>query len=131
MLLSFCTPLSHREESVPNRPVTKAFKARPDVLRKAVERALVNKNYGLETERSTFEHVETGWLRDGRYRSIVKGDIRPINRERTELTLTIIVEKKSLGKEVWNPWDEVGIDTYDQLMGDVEMEIYRVLYDGD
>jgi len=39
------------------------------------------------------------------------------------------LEQKLVFKDEWKPMDEIGEDTYKILMGDIEMECYRVLYD--
>lgn len=114
---------------VANQPETKVFKTNPDVLREAVERVLKKKKFSLNAERSDQLHLQTEWLEDGRYRSMIKAEIKPVSRSRTELTLHQLLEKKRLFKEEWEPMDVVGEDTYRMWMGDIEMEAYRVLYD--
>jgi hypothetical protein len=123
-------PLSYYPERVPNRPVTRSFDVREEVLRKAVERVLINKNYVLDPEQSTAHQVRTKWLHDGSYRSMAIADLRPLKRSESELTLRVLFEEKGFMSEVFNPLDEIGSDTYDMLMDEVSLEAYRVLYDG-
>jgi hypothetical protein len=123
-------PLSNDPERVPNRPVTRRFDVREEVLRKAVERVLVKKNYVLDPGQSTPHHVRTKWLQDGSYRSMATADLRSLKRSESELTLRVLFEKKGVMSETWTPLDEIGSDTYDMLMDDVSLETYRVLYDG-
>jgi len=125
-----CTPLSHEVEQVPNRPVTKTFDVNEDVLRKAVERVFVKKNYQLDPERCTAHHLQSRWLEEGSYRTMITADLRSIKRSQSELTLRVLLEKKGTWSKVWAPMDEIGVDVYDLLMDDVSMESYRVLYDG-
>jgi hypothetical protein len=125
-----CTPLSHEAEQVPNRPVTKSFDVKEEVLRKAVERVFAKKHYQLDPERSTAQHLQSRWLEEGSYRSMIIADLRSIRRNQSELTLRVLLEKKKTWSEIWAPMDEIGIDVYDLLMDDVSMESYRVLYDG-
>jgi hypothetical protein len=103
---------------------------REEVLRKAVERVLINKNYVLDPEQSTAHQVRTKWLHDGSYRSMAIADLRPLKRSESELTLRVLFEEKGFMSEVFNPLDEIGSDTYDMLMDEVSLEAYRVLYDG-
>jgi hypothetical protein len=125
-----CTPLSHDTEQVPNRPVTKTFDVNEEALRKAVERVFAKKNYQIDPERSTAHHLQSGWLEEGSYRTMIAADLRSIKRSQSELTLRVLLEKKGGWSEIWAPMDEIGIDVYDLLMDDVSMESYRVLYDG-
>jgi len=123
-------PLSDAREQVPNRPVTRSFDVREEVLRKAVERALVKKNYLLDPEQSTPHHVQTKWLHDGSYRSMAIADLRVLKRSESELTLRVLFEEKGFMSGRWDPVDEIGSDTYDMLMDEVSLEAYRVLYEG-
>jgi hypothetical protein len=114
---------------VNNRPEKKVFKMQPDVVREAVKRALENKEFILESKQSSDLHLETEWLEDQGYRSRVEADIKVLSRNKTELTIVMFLEKKLVFRDKWKPMDEIGEDTYRILMGDIEMECYRVLYD--
>jgi hypothetical protein len=130
ILLAYCTPPgTHKQAMVANRPQTKVFKTKPDILREAVERALKKKKYSLNAERTDQLHLETEWLEQSGYKTFITAEIKPISRNRTELTLHQLIEKKKLFKEEWEPLDVVGEDTYKIWMGDIEMETYRVLYE--
>ena len=125
-----CTkPMTHKEVMVTNRPEKKVFKMKPDVVRDAVERALEKKKFVLAAKQSNELHLETEWLEDQGYRSRVEADIEPMSRSKTQLTVMIYLEQKLVFKDEWKPMDEIGEDTYKILMGDIEMECYRVLYD--
>ena len=130
ILLVHCTrPLTHKQVMVNNRPEKKVFKMQPDVVREAVKRALENKEFILESKQSSDLHLETEWLEDQGYRSRVEADIKVLSRNKTELTIVMFLEKKLVFRDKWKPMDEIGEDTYRILMGDIEMECYRVLYD--
>ena len=130
ILLTQCAPMSHKQEWVPNRPETRVLPAKSEVVRTAVERVLHKKNYSLDSEMSNSLHLQTEWLEEGKYRNMVKADLKPIEKSKTEVTLHVLIQEKKLFKEEWEPIDEIGEDTYRIIMGDVEMECYRVLYDG-
>jgi hypothetical protein len=130
ILLVHCTkPLTHKQVMVTNRPEKKVFRMKPDVVREAVKRALGKKKFILESKQSNERHLETEWLEDKGYRSRVAADIKPLPRNKTELTILMFLEKKVVFSDKWEPLDEIGEDTYRILMGDIEMECYRVLYD--
>ena len=128
--LTQCAPMSHKQEWVPNRPETRVMPAKPEVVRTAVERALVKKHYSLNAEKSNPLYLQTEWLEEGKYRNMIKADLKPVGKNKTEVTLHVLIQEKKAFKEEWQPMDEVGEDTYRIIMGDVEMECYRVLYDG-
>jgi hypothetical protein len=130
IFLAHCSkPLTHKQVMISNRPETKVFKMKPDVVREAVKRALEKKQFILVPKQSNELHLETEWLEEKGYRSRVEADIKVLSRSKTELTLMMHLEKKLVFLNKWKPTDEIGEDTYRILMGDIEMECYRVLYD--
>jgi hypothetical protein len=104
--------------------------AKSEVVRTALERALVKKHYALNDEKSNSLHVQTEWLEEGKHRNMIRADLKPVGQNKTEVTLHVFIQKRKLFKEEWEPMDVVGEDTYRIIMGDLEMECYRVLYDG-
>jgi hypothetical protein len=130
VLLTNCMPLTHRQETMPSRPESQVLPAKLEVVREATKRALVNKNYPLEVEQGNALHLQTGWLKEEQYRSMVRADFARKTRNRTELTLQLTIQKKKLFGDGWEPSDKMPVDAYRILMGDIEMEVYRVLYDG-
>lgn len=130
IVLVHCSkPLTHRQVMVNNRPEKKVFKMKADVVREALEKVLEKKKFVLAAKQSNALHLETEWLEDGGYRSRVEADIKPLSQSKTELTLFMSLEEKLIFRDEWEPTDEIGQDTYRILMGDIEMECYRVLYD--
>jgi Arc/MetJ-type ribon-helix-helix transcriptional regulator len=130
VLLAHCaTPISQKQEMTTNRPQKKVFTMKAEVVREAVQRVLEKRNFILAAKQSNELHLETEWLEDQGYRSRVEVDLEPLSRSKTELTLTMNLEEKPLFRDKWEPMDEIGEDTYRILLGDIEMECYRVLYD--
>jgi hypothetical protein len=130
VLLTHCAPMSHKQEWVPNRPETRVLPAKPEVAKEAVERVLVGKNYSLNTQKSSSLHLQSEWQKEGKYRNMVKADLKPVGKSKTEVRLHMVIQEKKMFKEEWVTMDKVGEDTYRILMGDIEMECYRVLYEG-
>ena len=127
--LVHCTkPMTHKQVMVNNRPEKKVFKMKPDVVREAVQRVLEKKKFIL-SKQSNDQHLETEWLEDQGYRSRVEADIEPLSWNKTQLTLMMYLQQKLVFKDQWKPMDEIGEDTYNIMLGDIEMECYRVLYD--
>jgi hypothetical protein len=130
IFLVHCTkPMTHKQVMVTNRPEKKVFKMKSHVVREAVVRVLEKKKFVVAARQSNELHLETEWLEDGGYRSRVEADIEPLSRSKTELTVFMYLEQKLVFKDEWKPMDEIGEDTYRILMGDIEMECYRVLYE--
>ena len=129
--LAACLPMTHRQLSVPSRPESRTIPMKSEIVREAVERALIKKDFSLDTAQSKPLHVETEWLedRDLGYRSLVKADIEEDGRTRTKVTLNMALETKVRFKEIWEPMDTIPIDALRLLLNDIEMESYRVLYD--
>ena len=130
LVVVHCAPLSYEMEQMPNRPVTRTFEVKEEVLRKSVERVLAKKRYELDPERSTLHHLESRWLQDGSYRSMITAELRSLKRNQSELTLRVLLEQKGMWSDTWTPMDKIGIDVYDMLMDHVSTESYRVLYEG-
>ena len=86
LLLTQCAPMSHKQEWVPNRPETKVMPANSEVVRTAVERVLVKKFYSLDPEKSNSLHLQTEWLEEGKYRNMIKADLKPVGKSKTEVT---------------------------------------------
>jgi len=130
-LLAHCsTPISQKQEMTTNRPEKRVLPMKPQVVREAVLKVLEKKNFTLAAKQSNELHLETEWLEDQGYRSKVEADLEPLSRSKTELTLMMYLEEKPLFKDTWEPMDTIGEDTYRILLGDIEMECYRALYDG-
>ena len=128
--LTHCTrPLTNRQEMVKNRPQKKVFRLKPNVVREAVERVLEDKKFILDSGQSNELRIQTEWLEDGGYRSMAVVDLKPLSKGQTQLKVHLLLEKKLLLRDEWEPMDEIGQDTYRLMLSDIEMECYRVLYD--
>jgi len=130
ILLAQCTPPgSHRQEMVKNRPEKKIFRVKPDVLKEAVERVLEDKKFILDSRQSNELRIQTEWLEDGGYRSMAVVDLKALKRNKTQLKVHLLLEKKLVFRDEWEPMDEISEDTYKIMLGDIELEWHRVLYD--
>ena len=130
ILLANCAPNSFLREPVPNKPETRVFDLKPSIVIKGVERVLINKKFTLKSGRSDSQQLQTEWLKDGSYRSMVYAKVKPAGKGHSELTVHLILQKKKALKESWQSVDEIRKDIYDDFMDAVQIESYRVLYDG-
>ena len=129
-LLVCCAPLSDTPVAVVNRPETRILDLNSSIAMKALKRVLNKKNYTLNSGRTDPRQVETEWLQDGLYRSMVKAEVSPLAKGRCELTFHLILQKKTVWKKSWQPVKEIEAEVYDRFADDVLMEGYRLLYDG-
>jgi hypothetical protein len=128
-LMAHCTrSMSQGQETVPNRPEIKVYKMKADVLREALDRYMEKNKFRIDAGRSSPLHVQTEWLEDGGVRTMLVADIKPLARSKTELKLQMLLEKKPMFEDKWKPVDEIAADTYRHMLGDIEMECYRVIY---
>lgn len=126
---SACALDTPNQSPVLNRPETKVFNTPSSVLMKALERVLAEKNFKINTARTSRQHIETDWLQDGSYRSMVLADVSALDKYRSQLSLQLVVQKKAFFQEVWQPLDEIDKTVYANFLNDVLIESYRVLYD--
>jgi hypothetical protein len=128
--LTHCTkPLTHRQETVANKPQEKVLRLKSDVVKEAVERVLEKKKFTLDDKQSNELRVQTEWLEDNGYRSMAVVELKPLKKNHTQLKVRLQLEKKLMFRNEWEPMDEIGQDTYRIMINDIEMECYRVLYD--
>lgn len=129
-LLSACAFNPPAESPLLNRPETSIIDVRSSVLMKALVRVLSEKKFVINTERSSGQNLETEWLQDGSYRSMVQAEVLPIDRYRSQLKVNLLLQKKTFLRESWQPMDKIDRTVFSKFINDVVIESYRVLYDG-
>ncbi len=130
VLLTNCAWQSPLTKSVANRAESKIFDLKAAVVVKAVERVLTQKKYTLNSEQSNPYHFETEWLQDGRYRNRVRAQVKPLAKDRSELIVELFLEQKTFWEESWQPVRKIEKDAYENLLNEVLIESYRILYEG-
>lgn len=96
---------------------------------KALVRVLTDKKFKVNAERTSGQSLETEWLQDGSYRSMVLAEVFPLEKYRSRLKITLLLQKKTFLQESWQPMDKIDKTIYKDFMNDVLIESYRVLYD--
>ena len=129
-LLAHCAPLSGTPVTVKNRPETRILDLNSSLVMTAFQRVLNKKKFIINNRRTDPQYIETEWLQDGLYRSMVKAKVKPLTKGRCELVFHLILQKKTVWKKSWQPVEEIGAEVYDRFADDVLMESYRLLYDG-
>lgn len=129
LLLSACVLNTPSQTPVLNQPETKIFDVQSSVVMKALVRVLTDKKFSVNAERTNQHSLETEWLQDGAYRSMVLAEVLPLEKFRSLLKVTLLLQKKPFLQESWQPMDKIDKTVYKDFMNDVLIESYRVLYD--
>jgi len=129
MFFSACTFHAPSETPVLNQAETKIFDFQSAVVMQALVRVLTEKKFKVNADRTGRQSLETEWLQDGSYRSMVQAEVLPLEKYRSQLTITLLLQKKAFLQESWQPQDKIDKTVYNDFMNDVLIESYRVLYD--
>jgi len=131
ILLGFsaCALNTPSQTPVLNQPETKIMDFQSSVVMKALVQVLTEKKFVINPGRSHGQSLETEWLQDGSYRSMVLAEIQSLDKYRSRLKVRLLLQKKAFLKETWQPLDKVDKTIYKDFMNDVLIESYRVLYD--
>lgn len=129
--LMACSAHSPLDPKTANQPDARIFEVKPTVLSKAVKRVLKKKKFSFDAARSTAQRIETEWLYEGDFRSRIEADIRSVSKHSSELAVQIFLEKKTLWQNTWQAVDKIGDTAYADLMHEIQMACYRVMYDAD
>lgn len=128
-LFTACVLHSPTQTPVLNQPETKIIDAQSSVVMKALVRVLTAKKFKVNAERTNQQSLETEWLQDGSYRSMVLAEVLPLGKYRSQLKVNLLLQKKAFLQETWQPMDKIDKTVYKDFMNDVLIESYRVLYD--
>jgi hypothetical protein len=128
-LFTACVLNPPSQTPVLNQPETKMIDVQSSVVMKALVRVLADKNFKVNAARTNQQSLETEWLQDGSYRSMVQAEVLPLEKYRSQLKVTLLLQKKAFLKESWQPVDKIDKTVYKEFMNDVLIESYRVLYD--
>ena len=128
-LFTACVLNTPSQTPVSNRPDTKIFDFQSAVVMKSLVRVLTDKKFTVNAERTNQQSLETEWLEEGPYRSMVQAEVLPLEKYRSQLTVTLLLQKKAFLQESWQSTDKIDKTVYKDFMNDVLIECYRVLYD--
>ncbi len=129
LLFFSCSFQAPTQSLTANQPQKDIIDVQPPVVKKALLQVLDKKNFKINTARTDQQNFETEWLEDGQYRSMVQAEILPVSKYRTQVILNLLVEKKGLLQKTWQPENEIEKTVYSDLMHEIVMESYRILYD--
>ena len=110
-----------------SKKVTQIFDVDEKIIVKAITRVLKNRGFGNPRVEADNSRLETDYVVEGDWRTKVVATIEKIGPKKREVTLTVVTEKRSSSQ--WQPKEIMMKEQYDKLFGEVEMQIYRELYE--
>jgi hypothetical protein len=114
--------LPKQEEAV------RIFDADEKVVLKAIARVLKERGFGDSKVAADQSRLETDYVVQEDWRTRVVATVKEISRKETEVTLSVMTEKKS--SSGWTPKKIMGKEQYDKIFDEIEMQIYREWYRG-
>ena len=117
----FHDPLPESEKT------SQIFDVDEKILVKAITRVLKDHSFGTPRVEPDNSRLETDYVVEGDWRTKVVATIEKISPRKREVTLSVITEKKSSSQ--WQPKKIMGKEQYEKLLGEIEMQIYRELYE--
>ena len=103
------------------------FDADEKVILKAITRVLKDRGFVDPRVEADKNRLETDYVVEGNWRTKVVATVEKISPKKREVTLSVVTEKKSSSQ--WQPKKIMGKEQYDKLFGEIEMQIYRELYE--
>ena len=103
------------------------FDGDPKIVLKAIRNVLLNRDFGEATETEP-GRLETDYVVQKDWRTKVTATVRQVGRKKSEVTLTVVTEKKSSAR--WLPKALMGKEQYEEFFNEIEIQIYREWYKG-
>jgi hypothetical protein len=136
MLLAFlflCITMAackHMPDVLPkSEEAIQTFDADEKVVLKAIARVLKDRGFGDSKVAADRGGLETDYVVQEDWRTRVVATVKKISRAETEVTLSVMTEKKS--SSGWEPKQLMGKEQYDKIFREIEMQIYREWYKGE
>jgi len=118
----------HFPDALPeSERVSQIFDADEKIILKAITRVLKDRGFGNPRMEADKSRLETDYVVEGDWRTKVVATIEKISPKKREVTLSVVWEKKSSSK--WQPKKLMAKEQYDKFFGEIEMQIYRELYE--
>ena len=126
----FAGTCSHFPDALPeSEKVSQIFDGDEKLIVKALTRVLKNRGFGNPRVEADNSRLETDYVVEGDWRTKVVATIEKIGPKKKEVTLSVVTEKKTSSQ--WQPKKIMAKEQYDKLFGEIEMQIYRELYERD
>jgi hypothetical protein len=106
--------------------VTRVYEAKEKFALQAIAKVFNEKDLGKATVNAEAHEVTSDYVYQGEWRTQGFARTRQINWKETEVTLTVITEKKS--STGWEMRRLLGADQYKKIFKAIETQIYREMY---
>jgi hypothetical protein len=127
-LSAFAGTCSYFHDALPeSEKVSQVFDADEKIIVKAITRVLKDRGFGTARAEADNSRLETDYIVEGDWRTKVVATLEKISPKKREVTLSVITEKKSSSE--WQPKKVMMKEQYEKLFGEIEMQIYRELYE--
>jgi hypothetical protein len=103
------------------------FDASEKIVIRAIIQVLKDRGFGQANEEKVGEdqsRLVTEYVIQGDWRTKVEATIKKTNPKESEVTLSVIAERK-VSKTEWKPKKLMGKDQYDKFFNEIELQIYR------
>jgi hypothetical protein len=115
-------------EALPeSQKVSQVYDADEKIILKAIAHVLKDHGFGNPRVEADNSRLETDYVVEGDWRTKVVATIEKISPKKREVTLSVVTEKKSSSQ--WEPKRIMMKEQYDRLFGEIEMQIYREMYE--
>jgi len=119
---------SHFYDPLPeSEKVSQIYDADEKIIVKAITRVLKDHDFGKPRVEPDNSRLETDYVVQGDWRTKVVATIEKISPKKREVTLSVVTEQKSSSQ--WQPKKVLVKEQYDKLFGEIEMQIYREMYE--
>ena len=119
---------SHIPDTLPeSQKVSQVFDVDEKIILRAIAHVLKEHGFAKPKVEADNSRLETDYVVEGGWRTKVVATIERISPRKREVTLSVVTEKKSSSK--WQPKKIMGKEQYEKLFGEIEMQIYRELYE--
>lgn len=127
MLIGSCGHLP----DTPSEPVKRSqvFDADEKIVVRAITRVLLDRGFGEAKVAADQGLIETDYIVQGKWRTKVFATVKKTGRKKTEVTLSVLAEKKSFSQ--WLPQAIMGKEQYETFFDEIEIQIYREWYKGE
>ena len=126
--LIFTAACGHFPDALPESDrASQIFDADEKIILKAITRVLKDRGFGNPRVEVDKSRLETDYVVEGNWRTKVVATVEKISPKKREVTLSVVTEKKSSSQ--WQPKKIMSKEQYDKLFGEIEMQIYRELYE--
>jgi len=135
LTLSFCFFLSvlaagcaiYPDVQPESEKASQVFDVDERIIVKAISRVLKDRGFGNSRVEPDNSRLETEYVVEGDWRTKVVATIEKISPRKREVTLSIVTEKKTSSE--WKPKKVMAKEQYDRMFGEIEMQIYRELFE--